>query len=93
MYHIAIASTNQDHISSSEYINKQKTYITSLDEYYELIIQHWTKCSVNQTTILPITPTLRYTLFLVTGGRLAHGHRHHSLDGSYHSPTLPPTIG
>ena len=32
-YHTTIASTNQDHISSSEYINKQKTYITSLDDY------------------------------------------------------------
>ena len=88
-----IASTNQDHISSSEYINKRKSYITSLAEYYELIIQHWTERSVNQMTILPITPTLRYTLSLVTGSRLTHGRHYRSLDDSCHSPTLPPMMG
>jgi hypothetical protein len=31
-YHTTIASTNQDHISATEYINQQKTFITNLVE-------------------------------------------------------------
>ena len=68
------------HLIIGAHNNSTETYITSLVKYNKLIIQHKTKCSVNQTTLLPTSRCYESILYLVTGGCLAHGHHHHSLD-------------
>ena len=81
------------HLIIKAHNNSAETYITSLVEYNKLIIQRKTKCSVNQTTLLPTSLCYESIIYLVTSGRLAHGRHHRSFDSTFHSPTLPPTMG
>ena len=81
------------HLIIGTHNNPAKTYITSLVKYNRLVIQHKTKCSVNQMTLLPTLLCYESIIYLVTSGRLAHGRRHYSSDNYCHSPTLPPTTG
>ena len=92
LYHNSLHNSRL-HLIIWAHNNSVETYITSLVEYNKLIIQCKTKCSVNQMTLLPTLLCYESIIYLVIGGRLAHGHHHRSLDVTCHSPTLPPTTG